>query len=170
MRAKRVRIPTFEELYASAPHEIKEYVDKCNDTPQGTDWHPEGCVGIHIKLVYDRAKTSGDINLAMAAFFHDLGKVDTTAPNKKGGYSAYGHERISGKLVDKYSNWIENHGGNSIKVKEIVDNHMKIKYMDEMRPHKQEAMRNLKTYPELMKFSEFDDMQTLTDEELNRYK
>jgi len=169
MRAKTI-IPSYDELYASAPQEIKDYIDKCNDTPQGTDWHKEGNVGIHNRLVYDRAAEYGDINIALAAFFHDLGKVDTTKPNKKGGFSAHAHERVSGKLVDKHRAWVGSTGANFMQVKEIVDNHMRIKQMDEMRPHKQEAIRNLQTYPELVKFTKCDDMRTLTDEELNRYK
>ena len=172
MRAKTINnnVPTFDELYATAPQELKDYIDKCDDTPQGTDWHPEGCVGIHIRLVYDRAKESGDINLALAAFFHDLGKVDTTAPNKKGGWSAHGHERVSERLVEKYKQWIGSLGGRFMIVKEIVGQHMRIKQMSNMRRPKQEAMKKLRTYDQLQKFTEFDDMQTLSDDELNRYK
>jgi len=178
MRAKRVNqqiktydnIPTYDELYDLAPQEIKDYIDKCNDTPQGTDWHPEGCVGIHNKLVYDRARESGDLNLAIAAFFHDLGKVDTTAPNKKGGWSAHGHERVSARLADKYKQWIGSIGGKSAKVKEIVSQHMRIKQMDGMRPAKQQVMKDNPYYRELQQFTKFDDMRTLTNDELNRYK
>jgi hypothetical protein len=169
MRAKTM-IPSYDELYASAPQEIKDYIDKCNETPQGTDWHPEGNVGIHNRLVYDRATEYGDINIAMAAFFHDLGKATTTAVNKKGGYSAYGHERVSANLVDRHRAWVGSTGAKFMRVKEIVDNHMKIKLMDKMRPVKQRALKDLKSYPELQKFTLCDDMKTLTDEELNRYK
>jgi len=170
MRARTVKIPTYDELYNLAPQEIKDYIDKCNETPQGTNYHPEGHVGIHNRIVYDRAAEYGDLNLALSALFHDLGKVDTSAPNKKGGISAIGHENVSANLVYKYRQWIGSIGGQFMKVKEIVENHMKIKYMNEMRPSKKEAMRNLSTYPELIVFSKFDDMRTLTDEELNRYK
>jgi len=171
MRAKTVNsIPTFDELYALAPQEIKDYITKCDDTPQGTDWHPEGCVGIHIRLVYDRARETGDLNLALAAFFHDLGKVDTTAPNKRGGWSAHGHERVSERLVEKYKQWIGSLGGKFMTVKEIVGQHMRIKQMDQMRTPKREAMKQLKTYDQLKQFSKFDDMQTLSKDELNRYK
>ena len=171
MRAKTVNtIPTFDELYDTAPQEIKDYIDKCNDTPQGTDWHPEGNCYVHIRLVYDRARESGDINLALAAFFHDLGKVDTTAPNKRGGFSAIGHERVSARLVEKYKQWIGRMGGQFMIIKEIVGEHMRIKQMDKMRRPKQEAMKQLRTYDQLQQFTKFDDMGTLTDDELNRYK
>jgi len=169
MRAKTV-IPTFDELYNQAPQELQDYIDKCDETPQGTDWHPEGNVGIHIRLVYDRARETGDINLAFAAFFHDLGKVDTTRLNKRGGYSAIGHERVSVRLVEKYKQWIGSLGGKFMQVKELVSEHMRIKQMPNMRPHKQEQMKKLRHYDKLNQFTAFDDMKTLTDDELNRYK
>lgn len=170
MRAKTIKIPTYDELYDLAPNEIKDYIDKCDDTPQGTDWHPEGCVAVHNRLVYDRAAESGDLNLALAALFHDLGKVDTTAPNKRGGWSAHGHERVSARLAKKYSDWIEDMGGDSEEVAEIVSHHMRIKQMPQMRPVKQQAMRENPYFDKLNQFTKFDDMRTLTDDELNRYK
>ena len=171
MRAKTINtLPSYDELYDTAPQEIKDYIDKCVDTPQGTDWHPEGCVDIHNRLVYDRARATGDMNLAIAAFFHDLGKVDTTAPNKRGGWSAHGHERFSAKLVSKYNLWIKDLGADPNAVFEIVNNHMRVKQMDQMRKPKREALMQNKYYRELQKFTKFDDMRTLTDEEINRYK
>jgi hypothetical protein len=29
-------LPTWDELYSTAPPEIKDYIDRCSDTPQGT--------------------------------------------------------------------------------------------------------------------------------------
>jgi len=170
MRAKMIKIPTYDELYNLAPKEIKDYVNKCIDTPQGTDWHPEGCVDIHNRLVYDRAAATGDINLALAAFFHDLGKVDTTAQNKRGGWSAHGHERVSARIAERNKNWIREMGGNPKEVIEVVSQHMRIKQMDKMRPIKQQMMRDNPYYTKLTQFTKFDDMTTLSKDELNRYK
>jgi hypothetical protein len=44
MRARRINqrvithdiIPTYDALYGLAPQEIKDYINKCGDTPQGT--------------------------------------------------------------------------------------------------------------------------------------
>ena len=163
-------LPTYDDLYNTAPPEIRNYVDEMRQTPQGTDYHPEGDCYIHSRIVYDRAKEYDDIDLVLVAFLHDIGKVDVTKPNKKGGWSAHGHERISANIVDRNRQWVSRMGANFKDVKEIVENHMRIKQMDRMRPHKQEMMRNLKNYEKLVKFSKCDDMTTLTDEELNKYK
>lgn len=170
MRARQVTIPTYDDLYSLAPQEIKDYINKCADTPQGTDWHPEGCVDIHNRLVYDRAVETGDINLALAAFFHDLGKVDTTAPNKRGGWSAHGHERVSARIASNHKDWIREMGGDPKEVIEVVGQHMRVKQMDQMRTNKRQAMMDNPYYDKLQKFTKFDDMRTLTDDELNRYK
>lgn len=172
MRARKVNIeiPTFDELYALAPEELKDYIDRCEEAQQSPEWHPEGNTLIHIKLVYDRARESGDINLALAAFFHDLGKADTTALNKKGTWSAHGHEGVSRKLARKYSDWIEEMGGDPEEVAEVVGQHMRIQQFPNMRTSKQEQMRQNRFFDKFQQFTKFDDMKSLTDDELNRYK
>lgn len=163
-------LPTWDDILSSAPQEILDLIEESKNIPQGAYWHPEGEVYKHIRIVFDRARQYGDINLLMSALFHDLGKVNTTAPNKYGSWSAIGHEKVSARLVDSYKNWIREMGGTPDLVKEIVDQHMRIKQMPEMRPVKQEAMKKLQTYDLLLHFTEFDDMSTLTNDELNRYK
>ena len=124
-------------------------------------------MGIHTEIVYNRAKKTGDINLMLASLFHDLGKIFTTRPNKKGGYSAHAHERISAKLVEKYKNWIKELGGDWKEVYEIVFEHMRIKQYDRMRPHKRELLRQNKWFNKIVQFSNLDDMRTLTDDEVS---
>ena len=170
MRAKQVTVPSFDELYDLAPELIKDYIDRCKDTQQGTNWHPEGNTYVHIRLVYDRARATNNINLALASFFHDLGKVDTSAPNKHGGISALGHELVSARLAKRYSDWIEEMGADAEAVYLIVLDHMKIKQYPKMRAIKQKRMQEHPYWNELNQFTKFDNMKTLTDEEMNRYK
>jgi hypothetical protein len=163
-------LPSYDELYDTAPQEIKDYIDKSASVPQSPKWHPEGNNLVHMKIVYDRAAATGDINMAMAAFFHDLGKVDTTAKNNRGDWSAYGHEEISAKLAVKHHKWIERWGADPVQVYHVVKNHMKVKFMDEMRPSKKEEFKRQPYFAQAKAFSSYDDMKTLTDEEMNRYR
>ena len=162
------KILTFEEIVAIAPDEIRDLLLKCADTPQSPKWHVEGDVLTHTKIVYNRARKTGDLDLAITALFHDLGKVETTKPSKntKGAWNAYGHEFISARLVTKYTKWISSIGGDPFKIHEIVKLHMKIKLIDEMRPHKQEALRSNHFYEDLLVFTDCDNMKTLNEEEL----
>jgi len=162
MRAKTITPDTFEEFYESAPKEIKDYIDRCANTPQTLKWHPEGDVCRHTKIVFNRAKRTGDINMMLAAIFHDLGKADVTKKSDtiSDKWSAHGHEKISAHLVEKYSNWIEEMGGVPEIVYYIVDQHMRIQQISKMRPAKQEKFRKDKYYKLVHQFSEFDDMIT----------
>ena len=157
----------FKKLIQIAPQEIQDWLWKCERTPQSPLWHPEGNVLIHTKIVYERAKKSGNLDYALAALFHDLGKADATHLNKRGSWGAYGHEFISARLVIKYQDWISRQGGNVDLIHDLVINHMKAKMLDEMRPSKQEIFRNLPNYEQIMEFSQFDIMKNLTKEELS---
>ncbi len=148
------------------PLEVQMLLDKCAETPQSMKWHPEGDVLKHTKIVYERARKTGDINIAVAAIFHDLGKVQTTKRNKSGNWAAHGHEVVSARLVEKHKRWIGSTGARFMKVKEIVQEHMRIKQMDKMRRHKQEALRNHRFFKELQIFTKCDDMKTLTEAEM----
>lgn len=167
MRARTIELMSYSELYDIAPQEIKDYIDRCENTPQGSFWHPEGNVGIHNKIVYNRAKKFGDLNLSIAAFLHDLGKADTTAPNNKGGYSAIGHEIVSAKLVKKYSEWINSLGADADEVYHLVNDHMRIKQMDIMKKPKQDEMRSRPHFEKLNHFTGFDDMRNLEPGEMD---
>ena len=130
----------FLRLYNLATDSLKKLVDDTKEVQQGVDWHPEGVTYIHIRLVTNRLEnTYHNINLNLAGFFHDLGKTSVTKPNGRGGFSAHGHEDESVKIVEEYKDWIIEQGGAIDIVKYVVANHMRYKYIDEMRL--QEVMR-----------------------------
>jgi len=157
----------FFKFIETAPEEIKGYLEKCRKTPQSPTWHPEGDVLKHTKIVFSRAAKTGDINYMFAAIFHDLGKTESTKLNKKGSWSSYGHEFISARLVIKHKDWISSQGADADLVHDIVISHMKIKMMDEMRKTKQEEFKTKPNYEKIREFSSFDNMKTLTPEELS---
>jgi len=164
---------TFKRIRELAPQEINDYLDKCEQTPQNPKWHPEAPnekipynVLAHIKIVYNRSLLSEDMNLILAALFHDLGKADVTKINKSGNWGSYGHEFISANLVEKYKKWVGGMGGKWKKVHWIVKEHMRIKLIDQMKPAKQELLLNHEWINFLKKFTEYDNMKTLTQEEI----
>lgn len=159
MRAKTV-LMNFEDMYDSAPAEIKEYIDRCEKTLQSPAWHPEGNCKRHTQIVFNRAKRTGDVNLMLAAFCHDLGKADVTKknPNKPNTWSAHGHENQSARLTLQYRNWIERMGGDFDIVYYLVKEHMRSKLIDEMKPAKAEMFKKHPYYNLMLQFNEFDDM------------
>jgi hypothetical protein len=152
---------SFDELYDIAPIEIKDYIDRCDKTPQSPFWHPEGHAGIHIRMVYDAASKSGDIDQMITAFFHDLGKADKTKPHPKhpGELTSISHELVSADLVKKYKNWIEDLGANYEKILYLVSQHMRIHIFNEMTEKKKAFMANHIWFDDLLQFSEYDKMR-----------
>jgi len=166
MRAKTIQIPTYKELYNQAPDVIKMIIDESKNILQSKNWHPEGACDIHFRIVYNRARKSGDLNMAIAAFFHDLGKIETTR-FIGGKWIAHSHENVSARLVERYKSWIESFGADYDVVYYIVKNHMRAKQLHQMRRTKREAFMKNEFYPYVAKFSEFDNMQTDYSNDIN---
>lgn len=149
----------FTYLYNLAPQSLKDIINSTEDVEQSKSWHPEGNVLIHIRLVTNRLGNCfpNDKNLLLSGFFHDLGKVKTTEWNdEKQSWSAHGHEDISSEIVDDYKDWIIKIGGNPIIIKNIVYNHMKIKYLDELRLQSKIDFLNNPNFDEILKFNSAD--------------
>lgn len=81
-------------------------LDAMSDTPQDPEWHPEGDVWIHTKMVTDRAaEITHDMPDEMkevvryAALMHDIAKPGTTYTDENGRVRSPGHEEAGGKKV-----------------------------------------------------------------------
>lgn len=149
----------FQLLYDSAPKSLKKIIDSTKSIEQNPIWHMEGNVFTHIRLVTNRLGNAyhNDINLLLAGFFHDLGKVDTTEwDNVKGSWTARGHEDISVQYVDEYKIWIKEQGGDISVIKNIVQNHMRIKYIDEFRLQNKIELIENPNLKDILKFNSAD--------------
>ena len=166
MRAKTI-IPTWTEICEEAPEEIKKYLYRCEKTLQSPKWHPEGNCLIHTNIVYNRARKTGNLDFAVSALFHDLGKANVTKLNSKGTWSAPGHEYASLKLVEKYKDWIEKLGANYDIVHFIVKEHMRAKQIDNMRPFKRQQLMSHPYYSYVEKFTQFDNMKINYSDDIN---
>lgn len=154
---KNMGIMNFRDLFNKMPKELQKRVYELKKIPQNKKWHPEGNVLKHTITVVNRSLKSDDINLAIAAIMHDIGKDETLKYNEKTNEpTAYGHENVSADLVKKYVNWIESVGGDPELIHFIVKNHMAIKYFDQMKPSKIEKITSNPNYDKLSKFGEFD--------------
>ena len=160
------KIFKWDFLVEHAPPIARDYIDRLHTIPQSANWHPEGNVEIHTKIVLMRATWFKDNHLVLAALFHDLGKVDTTQPNGKGGYSAHGHEDVSAQLVAHHAEWIRSLGCNADKVEWIVKQHMRVKYLDEMKQKKKMELVSHMWFPSLCDFKSCDDMTSLDGAEI----
>jgi hypothetical protein len=100
-----------------------------------------------------------------AALLHDMGKIDTTRLHEhKGVLVSPGHDKVS---ADKYlpglRHLIPDHLDHSL-IEWLIRQHMRVQKIDEMRPAKQDVLRNDRYFPWLLAFTEADDMVRLFDE------
>jgi len=156
--AVRKKPKKFKDIYNALPSDLKKRVYNLKNYDQRRDAHPEGNVLKHTIAVTNRALKTGDIDFALSALFHDIGKDETAGIHpKKGHITHYGHEHVSAKLVKKYAKWIKSMGGNVLDIYWIVKQHMRMKVFDKMRWEKQEKMKKFRAFGKLKKFSkDFD--------------
>lgn len=148
---------TFKELYNKTPDGLSAIINHTSTIEQSPIYHKEGNVYIHTEVVTNRLAMYNDINLSLAGLFHDLGKIDATEWNPvKGTWSAGGHENFSAGYVDKYADWIVEMGGNTELVRDIVLNHMRIKFIDEMKYSKKVALVSQPNFEYFRKFQTAD--------------
>jgi len=151
----------FDELWLRLPFSIRDACDKCEQHPK---YHPEGNVTNHIRLVFEHAEKTypENVELQLAAIFHDLGKPETfmkRVVNNEIKISAYGHEFKATKFLRKYFKLYSDISTNFKKVEEICLNHMKAtQYIRGTlkKPAKRKAFENLKYFDDLIKFAECD--------------
>ena len=155
--ATRPKPKKFRDIYDALPIDLKKRVMNLKNYDQRRDAHPEGNVLKHTIAVTNRALKTGDIDFALSALFHDIGKDETAGIHpKKGHITHYGHEKVSAQLVKKHATWIKSMGGDVDAIYYIVKQHMRMKVFDKMRWAKQDKMRKDKHFGKLQKFTKFD--------------
>lgn len=154
----------WDNYIADLPDFILEYLEKLKSIKERPDFHPESINGSaldHVKIVFNRAEKTKNLDLILAAIFHDLGKVDTVRVNQKTGYNMTpGHEFVSTKILEnpEVIHYIDELGGHYDKIKFIVSNHMRMHQLSNMKPEKQQALRSSPYFKDLEIFSRMDDM------------
>jgi tRNA nucleotidyltransferase/poly(A) polymerase/mannose-6-phosphate isomerase-like protein (cupin superfamily)/GNAT superfamily N-acetyltransferase len=154
---EKLGINDFKSLFKLMPSDLQKRVYNLKNFGQRLDKHPEGNVLKHTITVVNRSLKDDDIDIAIAAMFHDIGKDETAGIHpKKGHITHFGHEKVSASLVSKYKDWIKSVGGNPANVLYIVKNHMRYKQLSDMRPQKQDKLKSFRAYDKLDKFSKHD--------------
>lgn len=136
-----------------------QLVYSLESTPQNLKWHPEGCVMNHIRLVYELAQKVApeDVDLHIAAIFHDLGKPQTTEKHPlTGELRSPGHERYAKWFIDTYSHLFPE-AKDWNKIAFICKHHMKMHLFQQMRAFKREELYASPYFHSLVLFAFCDD-------------
>ncbi|MCK9417721.1 HD domain-containing protein [Candidatus Dojkabacteria bacterium] len=152
---------TFDELWNRLPETIRIAMSKCEQDPV---WHPEGPADTHTKLVFEYANNHyDDVDLLIAAIFHDLGKPETQRIQKindKVKISNIGHETKCEFYINKFFQIFSDITTNKEKILEICNNHMKAHlYLSNKlkKSSKRKSFESLTYFDDIIKFSICDD-------------
>lgn len=118
--------------------------------------HPEGMVGNHTLKVLQNLRVINKVTL-WAALFHDVGKTVTTkVVGDK--ITAHGHEAESVRIANIIM--MSNDYFNDIYDEVIfcISQHMRIKYLHQMRPAKRETLKSHKYFGYLKELAYADSM------------
>ena len=150
---------TFEELLSLAPQKVKDLIEGLKDLRERPDYHPEPNAREHVKIVTERLILTGDPDLIMSGLFHDITKkLDAKINPKTGWPTSPGHDRGGARIAREHSDFVQSMGANIDNVFEICEQHMRVKQINDMRPKKQEALKNLPTWKKLEIFTLADNM------------
>lgn len=140
------------------PPRLRALVLELEEVEQNPNHHPEGNVYEHTRIVTERAIKAGfGPDVIVAAFFHDIGKGATQGVNEKTGFpTAYGHEKVSARLVSHFSDFVDELDADPQKVEWLVEQHMRYKRLDEMRKAKRERLKEHEWFPLLEQLGSID--------------
>ena len=132
-------------------------VDDLSWCVQSVQWHPEGDALEHTILVMERVKKHGSLAV-MAAMLHDIGK-----PVTREGMTYHGHAKSGIEIAESI---MKRFGRPKIEVeaiKFVVENHMKIKEIENMKASKRRKLYDSPHFDLLMLIARADNVDIHND-------
>ena len=118
---------------------------ECDQSP---DWHPEGTVYNHIKLMLAALPADAPPSLAWAAMLHDVAKpVTASSDPKTGAIHFYGHEKIGADMAEALLGRLKFPRKQIEETVTAVRHHMQFKDVKAMRKSTVRRMVLRKTFP-----------------------
>lgn len=100
---------------------------------QPPDFHPEGDVFVHTRLMLSLLPETVSIPLVFAALFHDLGKPPTMQRDENGRIRFNGHESVGAEMTEKIMRRLRFSNEEIEATVAMVQNHMVFKDVQNMR-------------------------------------
>ena len=130
------------------PHVLPELVPAltCEQSP---DYHPEGSVFNHIRLMLEHLPDPlPDASLPWAAILHDIGKPDTAARNEQTGrIHFYEHEKVGAVMAEAILQRLRFPRKQTEEITAAVRHHMQFKDAPNMRKSTLRRMLLRETFP-----------------------
>ena len=124
--------------------EILPEVEQMRGVAQPPEFHPEGDVFVHTRMLLDRLDHPTPI-LAFAALLHDVGKPPTFQV-REGRIRFYEHSRVGAKMSEEILRRLRFSNDEIKAIAACVDNHMKFANVQEMREGKLKRFMSTTTF------------------------
>jgi tRNA nucleotidyltransferase/poly(A) polymerase len=113
--------------------EILPEISSLKGCQQPPDFHPEGDVFVHTRLMLSLLPENVSTPLAFAVLFHDLGKPATMQRDATGRIRFSGHEAVSARMAEEIMRRLRFSNEEIEATVEMVHNHMVFKDVQKMR-------------------------------------
>jgi tRNA nucleotidyltransferase/poly(A) polymerase len=128
------RLRGFDLLDASGlMEEILPEILPLKGCEQPPDFHPEGDVFVHTRLMLALLPAGASLPLVLATLFHDLGKPPTMERDHTGRIRFNGHESVSAQMTEKIMRRLRFSNEEIEATTAMVRNHMAFKDVQNMR-------------------------------------
>ncbi len=134
--------------------EILPEVEDMKACEQPPEFHPEGNVFIHTRMLMEKLENPSVV-LAFAALLHDVGKPPTFQI-REGRIRFYEHAAVGARMSEKILRRLRFSNEEIEQVMTCVDNHMKFANVKEMREGKLKRFMSASTFPTEMELHRID--------------
>jgi poly(A) polymerase len=132
-------------------------IDKMKGVEQPPQYHPEGDVWIHVRLMLEMLASNCSPTLAWGVLLHDVGKPSTFVPAKGPGTRIRfdGHVEVGVRMAESICRALRFSNEDTEQIASLVANHMRFKDVRQMR------QATLKRFVRLPKFEEHMELHRL---------
>lgn len=134
--------------------EILPEVEAMKGVEQPPEFHPEGDVFTHTRMLMDRLQGASSI-LAFAALLHDVGKPPTFQV-REGRIRFYEHSRVGAEMAGEILRRLRFSNDEIETIATCVNNHMKFANVKEMREGKLKRFMSTSTFPTELELHRID--------------
>jgi len=123
---------------------------------QPPEFHPEGDVFVHTRIMLELLPAEVSPELVLAVLFHDIGKPPTMQVDPTGRIRFNGHESVSARMTEKIMRRLRFSNEETVATIEMVQNHMVFKDVQNMRVARLKRFMARPTFEEEMELHRVD--------------
>jgi poly(A) polymerase len=133
-------------------------VAKLKGVEQPPQYHPEGDVWIHTRMMLEKLAKGAPATLAWAVLLHDLGKPPTfTPPDGPNGRIRFdGHAEVGTRMAEDIAERLRFSNEDTEQIAALVANHMRFKDVQAMKPATMKRFARLERFNEHLELHKYD--------------